>query len=156
MSTFDPSVFLSTVFTSPSITERILCPVGEWMGTVDSVDAREWTGKEDPSKKGIAMDILWRIEDSEVKEACKRDKVILRSSVMFSYTEDGLTIDMEKAAADVNFGRLRDAVGLNDTEFAPQMLPGRSAKVRVNHVPFNNPKTGMTELKDEIVAITRL
>lgn len=152
---FDPSVFLSTTFTAPSITERLLCPVGEWMGTVDKLEARPWKGKEDPTKSGVTLDVFWSIEDAEVKEACKRDKVVVRQSIMFSYLEDGMTLDMEKAKNDVNFGKLRAAVGLNDDEFSPQMLPGRSAKVRVSHRPYTD-KAGQQALQEEVAGVAAL
>lgn len=152
---FDPSVFLSTTFTAPSETERLVCPADEYMATVDSVDATEWASKDDPSKKGPKLIVLWSIDDQAAKEACKRDKVIVRSEYMFNYLSDGVTLDMEKALADVRFGKLRDALGLNEGEFAPQMMPGRSARIRVGHETYTT-KAGEAAVREQVVAVTRL
>jgi hypothetical protein len=154
MSDFDPSSFLETVFTEPSITERLLCPPGEFPAIVDKVEARAWTGKADSSKSGVVMDIHWSIEDQSVKEACKRDKVTVRQSIMFNTNENGIGIDMEKAKSDVAFGRLRDALGLNAGTFSPSMLNGRMAKVRVTHSTGTD-KNGLPVVNENITAVTK-
>lgn len=148
MSDFDASQFLDTVFTAPSETEVIPCPVGEYAATIDKVDARGWASKDDPTKKGVAMDILWVVDDESVKQACKRDKVIVKQTVMFSFTPDGL-IDMDKAQADVRFGKLRDAVGLNGNQFSPSMLPGKMARISVKH------RAGDDQIFAEVKSVTR-
>jgi len=154
MSDFDASSFLETVFTEPSITERLLCPPGEFPAIVDKVEARAWTGKQDSSKSGVVMDIHWSIEDESVKQACKRDKVTVRQSVMFSTNANGIGIDMEKAKADVGFGRLRDALGLNEGQFSPSMLNGRMAKVRVGHRSGTD-KNGLPIVNEDVTAVTK-
>jgi hypothetical protein len=152
MSDFDASSFLETVFTEPSLTEKLLCPVGDYPATIDKVEARKWAAK-DSSSSGVALDLSWNIESDDARTACKRDKVIVRSTVMFSFTEDGMTIDMEKAKNDVNFGKLRDALGLNNGEFSPSMLPGKMARVQVKH--RTSEKDGKQYVNEDISAVTR-
>lgn len=150
MSQFDPSSFLETVFVEPSITERLLCPVGEYPMTVDKIEARGWSKD---GKSGAALDIFWSVEDQSVKEACKRDKVIVKSGIMFDLTEEGL-IDMEKAKNNVNFGKLRDALGLNGDKFSPSMLAGRMAKGRITHSAYTA-KDGTQQMQENVAAITK-
>lgn len=149
MSDFDASSFLETVFTDPSITEKLLCPVGEYQAVIEKVDARKWS-KDD--KSGVAVDIFWNIESQEARDHCKKDKVLVKQGIMFSLTSDGL-IDMEKAKNDVQFGKLRDAVGLNDKNFSFSALPGQMARVKVAH--DSQTKDGVTYNNDKITAVTR-
>lgn len=133
---FDVNTFLETVFDQPSETESIPCPAGEYPALITKVDARVWKGKEDPSKSGVVMDVVWEILDEGVRETCKKDKVSVRQSIMFNFTlnEMGQTVlDMEKAKQDVKFGRLRAAIGLNDGAFSPSQLLGQTATVKVGH-----------------------
>jgi len=133
---FDVNTFLETVFDQPSETESVPCPVGEYPALVTKVDARVWKGKDDPSKSGVVMDVVWEILDEQVREACKRDKVVVRQSIMFNFTLNEMgqsVIDMNKAKEDVKFGRLRAAIGLNDGPFSPAQLMGQTAVVKVGH-----------------------
>lgn len=152
MSDFDASSFLETVFTDPSITEKLLCPEGEYPSQIEKLDARPWTGKEDSTKRGVALDIFWKVEDEGAKAYCKRDTVLVKQSIMFSLTADGL-IDMEKAKNDVQFGKLRDALGLNSGEFSPSMLPGKMARIRVKH--RSSTKDGVQYINEDVAAVTR-
>lgn len=136
MSTFDVNSFLDLVFDTPSETESIPCPAGEYQAQVVKLDVGTWKGKEDPTKHGVKLDIQWEILDETARDVTKRDKVIVRSSVMFNIVKNaqGLDVlDMEKALSDVRFGRLRAAIGLNDGPFSPGQLMGQFAKVRVTH-----------------------
>jgi hypothetical protein len=150
MADFDASSFLETVFTEPSLTEKLLCPVGEYTGVVDKLDARKWSKD---GKSGVALDIFWSIESDDAKAACKRDKVLVKQGIMFSLTADGL-IDMEKAKSDVRFGKLRDALGLNEGQFSPSMLPGRMAKLRITH--SLSTKDGITYHNEDVAGVTAI
>lgn len=154
MSDFDATSFLETVFTEPSITEFLNCPAGEYPATVDKIEAREWTGKQDSSKSGVAVDVTWSIDSEEAKQACKRDKVTVRQSFMFSKNPDGMGIDMEKAKADVSFGKFRDALDLNGDKFAFSQANGRMARVRITHGTFTN-KDGVSAVQANVAAVTK-
>lgn len=149
MSDFDASSFLETVFTEPSITERLLCPVGEYPAIVDKLDARAWSKD---GKSGVFLDVIWAVESEEAKSACKRDKVTVKQGIGFNLTPDGL-IDMEHAKSNVAFGKLRDALDLNGDKFAPSMLNGRMARIRVTH--STSTKDGVTYLNENVAAVTK-
>lgn len=149
MSDFDPSSFLETVFTEPSSTERLLCPVDEYPATIEKLDARAWSKD---GKSGVFVDVIWSVESDAAKAVCKRDKVLVKQGIGFDITPEGL-IDMEKAKANVAFGKLRDAVGLNTERFSFNMLPGRMAKIRVTH--STSTKDGVTYLNENVAAVTK-
>lgn len=150
MSQFDPSSFLETVFVEPSATERLLCPVGEYPMTVDKLDARAWSKD---GKSGVFLDVFWSIEDEGAKAACKRDKVIVKSSVGFDLDENNM-IDMEKAKANVGLGKLRAALDLNSDKFSPRDLMGRMAKGRITHSSYTA-KDGTPQMQENVAAITK-
>lgn len=130
---FDPNVFLQASFTDPSETEVIPCPVGEYPAVAESVKPRLWESEKNGGSAGVNFDVFWSIEDDGVKQTCKKDKVLVRQSFMFTFLPGTQEIDKEKAQGDVRFGRFRAALGLNDGEFSWLMVPGRMAKVRVGH-----------------------
>lgn len=154
MSDFDASSFLETVFTEPSSTEFLNCPVGEYGAAVSKIEAREWTGKQDSSKSGVAVDVTWDIESDEARAACKRDTVTVRQSFMFSKAENGMGIDMEKAKADVSFGKFRDALDLNNEKFSFSQANGRRAKLRITHSTFVA-KDGTQQIQANVAAVTK-
>lgn len=130
---FDPNQFLDQQFTEANSTKRTPCPEGEFTATVEEVKCRQWASKEDPSKSGLTLDVVWSIEDEAAKQAVGRDKVIVRQGVMLEINgTNGL--DMGKGK-NVGLGRLRAATGLNvpGQPFAFSMLVGRMAKVQVTH-----------------------
>lgn len=133
MSTFDPTTFLDMSTTDANSTQSVPVPVGEYMAVVSKVDARPWQSKQDPTKSGMALDLLWEIDDSAVKEALGRDKVTVKQGVMLDLTEAG-GLDMGKGK-NVGLGRLREATNLNQPgqAFSFRMLEGRMAKVSVTH-----------------------
>ena len=133
MSIFDPSSFLDMSVDTANSTVSIPVPAGEFVAFVDKVEARPWTSKADPSKSGIALDILWNIDDAGVKQMLDREKVTVKQGIMLDLTETG-GLDMGKGK-NVGLGRLREATGLNEQgrPFAFRMLEGKAAKVIVEH-----------------------
>ena len=130
---FDPAQFLDAQITDSNDTKLIPIPVGEYTAVADKVDVRTWQGKKDPSKSGVTLEITWSIDDQSVKEALGRDTITVRQGVMLDLTEGG-SLDMGKGR-NTQLGRLREAVKLNipGQPFAFSMLPGRLAKVKVEH-----------------------
>jgi hypothetical protein len=130
---FNPEQFLELQVTDANSTKSTPCPVGEYIAIVESVKARQWTKKDDPSIGGMAVDIVWSIDDAGVKQALERDKVNVKQGIMLDLTETG-GIDTGKGK-NVGLGRLREACGLNEPgrPFAFSMLTGRMAKVRIKH-----------------------
>lgn len=133
MSMFDPSSFLEMSVAESNSTVSIPVPAGEFVAFVDKVEARPWTKKDDPSKSGVALDILWNIDDANVKAMLDREKVTAKQGIMLDLTDTG-GLDMGKGK-NVGLGRLREACGLNEPgqPFAFRMLEGKAAKVVIEH-----------------------
>lgn len=130
---FDPNQFLDMQTTEANDTKVVPVPVGEYAAIVEKVEARSWTSKKDPTKSGVALDILWSVEDPGVKALLERDKVTVKQGLMLDITETG-GLDMGKGK-NVGLGRVREATGLNapGSPFGPSMLTGRMAKITVKH-----------------------
>ena len=130
---FSPEQFLDMQTTEANDTKLVPVPVGEYVAVIDEVKARSWKKKDDPSIGGLALDIVWSIDDEGVKTLLGRDKVTVKQGIMLDLTETG-GLDMGKGK-NVNLGKLREAVGLNvpGQPFAASMLDGRLAKIRVEH-----------------------
>lgn len=133
MSMFDPNQYLDMQTTESNDTKVVPVPVGEYLAMVSEVKARSWTSKSDPTKSGIALDLQWEIEDTNVKSLLDRDKVTVKQGIMLDMTGSG-GLDMGKGK-NVGLGRVREATGLNTpgAPFAASMLTGRMAKVTVKH-----------------------
>ena len=129
---FDAQSFLDATVSSANDTRIIPVPVGEYMGIVEKVSPRQWQSK-DGTQSGIALDILWLVEDAGVKQALGRDTVTVKQGIMLDLTPGG-GLDLS-AGKNVGLGRLREAVGKNveGQAFAFSMLPGLSAKISVSH-----------------------
>ena len=133
MSQFDPNQFLDMQFNEANDTKVVPIPVGEHFAAIDKVEVRPWTSKADSTKSGLALDVLWSIQDPSVLAELGRDKATVKQGIMLDLTEAG-GIAMGKGQ-NVSLGRLREAVGLNEPgkPFAFSMLMGRQAKVKVEH-----------------------
>lgn len=132
---FDPNTFLEMSVTEANSTVAVPVPAGEYLAVVEKIEARPWQSKDDPSKAGMALDILWNIDDANVKALLERDKVVVKQGIMLDMSESG-GLDMGKGK-NVQLGRLREALDLNQPgqPFGFRMLEGRMAKVRVKHRP---------------------
>lgn len=129
---FDPQAFIDASVTESNDTVVIPCPIGEYPGVIDKILPRTWQSS-DGTKSGVAIDVLWLVEDPAVKEFLGRDTVIVKQGLMLDTTEDG-RLDMSKGK-NVGLGRLREALDLNvpGQPFSFGMLPGRAGKVSVSH-----------------------
>lgn len=130
---FSPDQFLDMQIEGSNDTEIVPVPVGEYTAVADDVKVRQWQAKDDPSKSGLALDLVWNIDDAGVREVLGREKVTVKQGIMLDLTESG-GLDMGKGR-NVALGRLREALGLNEPgqPFAFSMIPGRIAKVSVKH-----------------------
>jgi hypothetical protein len=130
---FDPDNFMDQAVSEANSTDFVPVPVGTYVAVVTSVTPRTWQSKSDPSKAGIALDVLWGIDDAEVQELLGRPTVTVKQGLMLDITEAG-TLDMGRGR-NVNLGRLREALHLNapGQPFAPSMLNGRVGRVKVKH-----------------------
>lgn len=132
---FDANEFLNQSTDAALDTKVIPCPVGEYMAIshVDAKSVRQWTKRDDPSVSGIALDIMWELQDESVKAACQRDKVTVKQGIMLDINEAG-NIDWSKGK-NIALGKVREVLGLNTPgqPFSIMMLDGRMAKVCVAH-----------------------
>ncbi len=134
MSNFDPQAFLSMTFTDANSTSYQPIPVGEYVAVVEAAEIRPWQTK-DGSKSGLALDVKWSIDDAGVKEKMGRDVVAVTQGIMLDLTPQG-GLDFGPGR-NVNLGRLREAVGLNEKgkPFAFTMLIGKVARITIGHKP---------------------
>ena len=130
---FDANSFLETSVDQSNDTVSIPVPVGEYLAIAEKIEARPWQSKSDPSKAGMALDILWNIDDANVKALLGRDKVTVKQGIMLDVTPEG-GLDMGKGK-NINLGRLREACNLNvpGRPFSFRMVEGQMAKVKVTH-----------------------
>lgn len=130
---FSPEQFLELQINDANSTKSTPCPVGEFIAVIEEVKARNWAKKDDPSVSGMALDIIWSVDDAAVKAELDREKVLVKQGVMLDLTQAG-GIDTGKGK-NVSLGRLREATGLNEAgrPFSFSMLKGRVAKIKVKH-----------------------
>jgi len=130
---FDPEKFLDQQVTEANATKVTPVPVGEYPAIIKSIKPRAWAKKDDPTVNGVALDIIWGIEDADVKAQLGRDEVSCKQGIMLDTDDNG---KLATGAGDnIGLGRLRQAVGLNEPgePFVLNMLIGRSALVAVTH-----------------------
>ena len=129
---FDPNTFLNATFTEENDTKVIPFPAGEYLALAEKVDVKTWSSK-DGSSSGIKLEILWDIQDDNVKALLGRDTVKCAQQQMLDLTDTG-ALDMGKGK-NVGLGRIREALGLNKPgePFSFGMIQGRMAKVVVSH-----------------------
>ncbi len=129
---FNAQEFLDATTTAAGSTKIIPVPIGEYMGVIDKVAPRQWQSK-DGTQSGIALDVIWLVEDEAVKQALGRPTVTTKQGIMLDLTPQG-ALDYSEGK-NVGLGRLREAVGKNEegVPFSFSMLPGLSAKIAITH-----------------------
>lgn len=147
--TFDPSSFLNQQFDEALDTKVVPCPVGEYPAIAEKVDVKQWAAK-DGSSSGLKVEILWDIQDDNVKSLLGRDTVRVPQQQMLDLTEEG-GLDFGKGK-NVGLGRIREALDLNTPgePFSFGMIQGRMAKVAVSH------RTAGEDIYAEIKKIAKL
>lgn len=126
---FDADNFLSTTTEGEMSTDFVPIPEGEYSAFVKSVAARNTS-----SDKGefVILDVTWAIDDAEVAQTVGIDNPSVRQSIFLDIADNG-GLDLGKGK-NIQLGRLREAVRQNDGgPWAPSMLEGQVAKVRVEH-----------------------
>ena len=132
MTTFDPNTFLNTTFTEANDTKSIPCPAGEYLALSEKVEVKTWQSR-DGSASGLKVEILWDIQDENVKALLGRDSVKVSQQQMLDLTDEG-GLDLGKGK-NIGLGRIREALDLNTPgdPFSFGMIQGRLAKVIVSH-----------------------
>lgn len=132
MSTFDPATFLNMQVDEANDTKVVPVPAGEYLAVAEKVDIKAWASK-DGSSSGLKLEIVWDIDDQNVKALLGRDTVKVTQQQMLDLTDTGM-LDTSKGK-NVGLGRIREALDLNTPgqPFAFSMIQGRPAKVVVSH-----------------------
>lgn len=144
-SPFDADNFINTQYTEPSATKVMPCPVGEYNAQITELKTRviEKSGQ-------VILTLDWAIDDAKAQEATGRQKLTVRQDLFLDIENGALQFGEGK---NVGLGRVRAAVGQNTGDsWAPSMLKGRTAKVKVTHRP--NKDTG--DIYDQISAVSAL
>jgi hypothetical protein len=89
---FDPNTFLNTTFEEVNDTKSVPVPAGEYLAISDKVEIKPWASK-DGSSSGIKLEIVWDIQDDNVKALLGRDSVKCTQQQMLDLTDTG-ALDM--------------------------------------------------------------
>lgn len=124
-SAFDPDQFMNTTVSAPNATRYLPCPTGDYNAMIEDVKSSV-TDKGKPK-----MDVVWSIDNADVKAKLGREKVTVRQTIWLDIENGALSVGEGK---NVGLGRLRDALGQNTgAAWNPGMLKGGVAKVKVTH-----------------------
>lgn len=131
MSTFDPATFLNQTIDSANDTKVIPVPASEYLAIATKVDIKPWA-KKDGSESGLKLEIIWEVQDENVKALIGREPTVKQDQMLDLTAEGGLETGSGK---NVGLGRIREALGLNTPgePFAFSMIQGRMAKIMVSH-----------------------
>lgn len=136
-SLFNADTFLAQTVTGALDTKYPLIPAGEYAAIVKKIEAREMNNAKDPAKPFTVLDITYDLDDPALKEELNLDILTCRQSVFLDLHEGQL--DM-RANKNIQLGRLRESLGLNDPDvaFSFDSLVGQACMVRVEHTPNKN------------------
>ncbi len=134
-SSFNPDTFLDATLTDPT-EKRPPLPVGDYTAILGAVTARQWQGKVDPTKSGIAWDIPVTIDvPAEIQAELKMDQstLNLKDSIMIDLTANG-TID-NGPGKNRRLRAYREATDMNKPGdvFSARKMEGKVVKVKITH-----------------------
>lgn len=133
MSAFNPDLFMQTETNDSNSTRLVPVPEGEYPGVIKSINPRVVGQNGSP-----VLDVVYGIDDEGVKKVTGMNEPTVRQSIWLDVTESG-GLDMSEGK-NVQLGRLREALGQNQRgkPWAPTMLVGQVAKVKVTHTTDKN------------------
>ena len=150
-SSFDPSLFLDASISEPTV-KRPPLPVGDYLGVIGEVTARNWTGKKDPSKSGVAWDVPLVIEvPAEVQASLGLTSSTLqfKDSIMLDLTPNN-ALD-NAPGRNGGLRRYREACDLNKPgdSFSARQMTGKVVKVKITHELYND------EIMERVSGVTK-
>lgn len=135
MSQFDPVIFLDISINEPNV-KRPPLPVGEYTAVIGEITSRAWTGKTDPTKSGIALDVALSVEvpaEIQTQLGITLSNLPMKDSIMLDLTAGG-TID-NSPGKNGRLRQYREATDMNkvgDT-FSARKLTGMVITVKITH-----------------------
>ncbi len=150
MSEFNPDDLLHTAVEDANSTTIIPVPIGDWEGILGKPVFRQATIKKPGPRQGeimTFMDLSIEVDDQEVRDICQREKPSVRFSCILQLDDNGQISTAE--GDNVDFGRLREACGLNDdTSFTPSKFEAQNVVINVKHRPDpDDPEIVYAEVK---------
>ncbi len=141
MTVFDPQAFVNQEMKGAIDTTITPVPQGEFTGQITRPPKFRQIDTKDGER--VVMDVTWGIDNAEVKKKTGIDNPIARQSVFCDVITDdeGRITGLDTAKGkNRQLGLLREAVNQNDSRrpWAPAMLEGAIAKVKVEHSPNEN------------------
>lgn len=140
-SVFDPNEFLHSR-TTEAFTRRPPLPAGtELLGVIGEPRVQKYSKKDGSGDfyklfLPITLDLS---TNPEVRAFVHQDTVVITDNMFLDIAEDGRGLDTTPGR-NVRLGIYRAATGLNEpgTEFGPDMLQGRTVRVRIKQEPDQN------------------
>jgi hypothetical protein len=133
-SAFDPMLFLDTTLDSPT-EKREPLPIGDYTAVIGEVTSRQWQGKADPTKSGVALDVPLIIDvPAELQVSMGLPATLnLKDSIMLDLTESCM-IDNGKGK-NRQLRNYREATNMNKPGdvFSPRKLQGQVITIKVTH-----------------------
>lgn len=132
---FDPQAFIDLPI-EEALTKRPPIPVGSYTAIVKSVTARPWQGKQDPTKSGMAYDLILTVEIPQaVREqlGLELETLDLRDGIMLDLNEGGgIDTGLGKNRQLRNY---REALDMNKpgVTFRASQMVGQPLLVKVTH-----------------------
>lgn len=140
MSTFDPDMFMNQTTDDSNATTFTPVPAHEAPGVIKEVKAA--TAGDKP-----VLNITWTVDSQEAREATGMDNPQVRQTIWLDLTDQG-GLDMGKGK-NVQLGKLREALGQNTPgrPWSPGMLSGQTAMLSIGHRAGKNPGEVYAEVK---------
>jgi hypothetical protein len=144
-STFNPDQFLNTQIDGENDTVYVPIPVGDYQASISKIEPRLANDKP-------VLEVTWQTTDQEAVEATGLDTPTVRQTVWLDLNESG-GLDMRRGK-NVQLGKLREALDQNHAgvAWAPGMLIGQSAIIKIKHNPGKEPG----EIFANVSAVTAL
>jgi len=139
MSIFDPESFLDATLDAP-LEKRPPLPVGDYTAIITKVSSRTWQGKADPTKSGVALDVVLTVDvPYEVQTAYGLMPTLsLRDSIMLDLTPQN-TVDLSPGK-NTRLRIYREALDMNKKGdvFSPRKMEGRPVRIAISHEIYND------------------
>jgi hypothetical protein len=136
----DSATFLSETVTGSNSTSRIPVPKGEYPAIISEIGYRTMPRKDNPALLSHILDVTYAIDDANVREVTGLPTPTVRDSLFLDLTDEN-KLDMSKGK-NVQLGRLREALGLNDpnVQFSFMNLKGQPCYVTIEWNPSKDGK----------------